>query len=82
MHGARAHQATAAARLTRTLTLTVTLTLTLTLTLSLPLTLALTLTLTRLPLLLARLHGCVGTVYVHEVCRDGHRGPPVALPPT
>ena len=25
--------------------------------------------LARLPLLLARLHGCVGTVYVHEVCR-------------
>jgi hypothetical protein len=38
--------------------------------------------LARLPLLLARLHGCVGTVYVHEVCRGGHRGPPEALPPT
>ena len=29
--------------------------------------------LARLPLLLARLHGCVGTVYVHEVCRAPRR---------
>ena len=31
--------------------------------------------LARLPLLLARLHGCVGTVYVHEVCRGPNPDP-------